>query len=191
MSSFIQFHSLNDVKRGRLLSQRPNTVDIFVFSQSAFSVSVCPLTLYLTLALSEEREAFEVKATHSKNGGGSLHRLHGYRFVTLPHKFTGAHAGSLIDKEHTEATREKLEGLMREEDGDEEGGGRQTLEIVGVLEKRGVWNERVNLQRNRLASHPSFPVLQSKAQNQHSGTHMLSLSFSHTHTHTLTWASTW
>lgn len=64
------------------------------------------------------------------------------------------------------------------EDG-EQGMGRQTLEIVGVMEKRGVWNERVNLQRNRLASHPSFPVLQSKAQIQHSETHMLT----HTHTH--------
>lgn len=73
--------------------------------------------------------------------------------------------------------------MMKEEENGEdedEGGGareRQTLEIVGVLEKREVWNERLNLQRNRLASHPSFTVLQSKAQIQHSGTHA--------HTHTL------
>lgn len=80
------------------------------------------------------------------------------------------------------AIREKLEGVMREEEEWEEGE-RQTLEIVGVLEKRGVWNERVNLQRNRLASHPSFPVLQSKAQIQHSETHMLSLTYTYIHTH--------
>lgn len=48
------------------------------------------------------------------------------------------------DREYKKAIREKLERVMREEE-------RQTLEIVGVLEKRGVWNERVNLQRNRLA----------------------------------------
>lgn len=42
------------------------------------------------------------------------------------------------------------------------------MEIVGGLEKRWVWNERGNLQRNRLAPSPSFLVLQSKAQIQHS-----------------------
>lgn len=57
------------------------------------------------------------------------------------------------------------------------------LEIVGVLEKKRVWNERVNLQRNRLASYPSFTVLQSKAQIQHSGTHMLTHTHIHTHVH--------
>lgn len=46
------------------------------------------------------------------------------------------------------------------EDG-EQGMGRQTLEIVGVMEKRGVWNERVNLQRNRLASLFPCPSKQS------------------------------
>ncbi len=69
----------------------------------------------------------------TQNGGGSLHRLRGYRFIALPHKYTGAHAGSLIDREQergecTEAIREKLEGVMREEEEEEEeeGGGRKT-----------------------------------------------------------------
>ena len=108
----------------------------------------------------------------------------GHRCIALPHKYTRAHAGTLIDREQErerEAIREKLKEVMREEEEKEEGE-RQTLEIVGVLEKRGVWNERVNLQRNRLASYPSIPVLQSKAQIQHSETHMLSR-YTHMHTH--------
>lgn len=46
-------------------------------------------------------------------------------------------------------------------------GGRQTLEIVGVLEEKREWNERVNLHRNRLASHPSLFVLQGNPQILH------------------------
>lgn len=61
----------------------------------------------------------------------------------------------------------------------EQGMGRQTLEIVGVMEKRGVWNERVNLQRNRLAS--LFPCPSKQSTNSAlSGTH----AHAHTHTHT-------
>lgn len=67
------------------------------------------------------------------------------------------------------------------------------MEIVGGLEKRWVWNERVNLQRNRLAPSPSFLVPQSEAQIQHSETH--ARAYKHTHAHrracarVLSWAS--
>lgn len=95
---------------------------------------------------------------------------------------------------HTNAQDPRYCGWIREILGEGEGArGGETVQIVGGLEKRWVWNERVNLQRNRLAPSPSFLVLQSEAQIQHSETH--TRAYKHTHAHrracarVLSWAS--
>ena len=122
------------------------------------------------------------KEEKKKKGYGSMCRLHVYRFISLPHNHTGIQVGSLTDRER-QRVKGSNKGGSRDwwgRRGEEE---RQTLEIVGVLEKRRVWNERVNLQGNRLAFEPSFSVLQSKARIQHSETHMLYLALTRRHMH--------
>lgn len=177
---------MNEVKSGYLFSQQPKTVDVLVLSHRVDR----PLAISLLCCLFLQREAFEAETPQKKKKGyGSMCRLHVYRFISLPHNHTGTQVGSLTGRER-QRVKGSNKGGSRDwwgRRGEEE---RQTLEIVGVLEKRRVWNERVNLQGNRLAFEPSFSVLQSRAQIQHSETHMLYLSHTHTHAQILSWTST-
>lgn len=87
-------------KAGSFFSQRPfftQPVVASVFSLSpSQSLSLSYAAPFLT------REAFDAL----KTGVDLNARLRGYRFIALPHKYTGVRAGSLIDREQ-QRDREK------------------------------------------------------------------------------------